>query len=88
MFLLFPGSILDVVATVFPVRSNTRWCRVPPSPVSWFLRVVMEGRRDTDSGSKVVMVLVSRSMVLSERNLGDLGSFSREPSESERRRPE
>lgn len=47
----------------------------------------MEGQRDTDSGSKMVMVLVSRSMVLSDRNLGDLGSFSREPSERERRRP-
>lgn len=86
--LLLLGSVLVVAVTLFPVRSSSRWCRVPPSLVSCFFRAALEGRRDADSGSKMVRVLVSLSMVLSERNLGDLGSFSREPSEWERRRPE
>lgn len=83
----FPNLMLLGRATLLPVRSSSMWCRVPPSPVSCFLRVLMEGRRETESGSKVVMVLVSLWMVLSERNRGDLGSFSREPSERERCRP-
>lgn len=47
----------------------------------------MGGGLETVSGSKGLGP-VSRWMVLSERNRGDRGSFIREPSERERRRPD